>query len=206
MTKPHLVVTIVLVRETSWRPWPDRKTGPWKIEITTEIVNGRWELVGLSIQPIGLPAVLTTTVLKKLRLPDEFVQHQRQIGESYERLTAAGRGRLKVTVGDQEFAPAEAGRFLKSASSAGRPPGRPTHWTPAELARVAQVYRDAWSAHKHPTTAVASRFHLSASGAAKVVRLARAAELLPPTTQGKPGWAEIPAKPKSALRSKGTKR
>jgi hypothetical protein len=161
-------------------------------------------LVGLSIQPAGPAAVLTTTVLKKVRLPELFAEHQRQIRESHEFLTGAGPDRVKVTLGERELAPADAARFLNSRSSVERRTGRPTHWTPVKLAAVAQVYREAWIARKHPTKAVASRFHLSASGAAKVVKLARADGLLPRTTKGKPGWIE-PATMRIARHSKRRK-
>ena len=190
MTKSFRLVTIGSVRETSWRRWPDRQKGPWKVYATTAIVNGRWELTGLSIEPDGLAAVLTSTVLKKLRLPELFADHQRQIRASNEFLAAPGRGRIKVTLGGRELSPSDAGRFLNSASSAAPRTGRPTHWTPTLLAEVGQVYRVAWSARKPPTEAVAAHFNLSASGAAKVVRLARAKGLLPMTTRGKAGWIE----------------
>jgi hypothetical protein len=96
-------------------------------------------------------------------------------------------------------------RFLISKSSAAPRTGRPLHWTPSLLAEVARVYREAWIARKKPTTAVSKRFHLSQSGAAKVVKLARQAGLLPPTTQGKPGWIEPATMPRSLKSRQRTK-
>lgn len=52
---------------------------------------------------------------------------------------------------------------------------------------VAQVYSDAARAGRPPTKAVAERFTLSTSAAAKQVARARARGLLPPTTRGRVG-------------------
>ncbi|HEX9362206.1 MAG TPA: hypothetical protein VGA47_00275 [Candidatus Dormibacteraeota bacterium] len=178
--------------------WPDIEVGPWEITTKAAIVGGRWELIGLTIQPVGwkpgmvwakYPTVaLTSTVLKQLHLPELFAEHRRQQGIADESL--AHTAGFKIELRGRKLSAAEAERFLKSKSSAAPRTGRPTHWNPARLAQVAGVYREAWSARRPPTAAVASRFHLSASGAAKVVRLARANGLLPPTTRGKAGWIE----------------
>ncbi len=182
--------------------WPNRKSGPWEIKTTVAIVGGRWELVGLTIQPIGIevdvrapgfvdsPFPLTSTVLKQLHVPELFAEHRKRSAIADES-TAHNRG-FRIELHGRTLTADEAERYLKSQSSAAPHPGRPTHWNPAQLAQVAHVYREAWSARKPPTAAVASRFHLTTSGAAKVVRLARANGLLPLTTRGRPGLTEMP--------------
>jgi hypothetical protein len=72
--------------------------------------------------------------------------------------------------------------------------GRPLYWTRERLVEIAEVYLKARSAGMHPTTAVASRFTLSASTAAKVVKLARANGLLPPTPGKAAGFERPPTK------------
>jgi hypothetical protein len=54
------------------------------------------------------------------------------------------------------------------------------------LTEVAAIYREAWRAGLNPTQAVAEALSLSRSAAAKRVRRARDAGLLPETTRGRP--------------------
>jgi hypothetical protein len=68
--------------------------------------------------------------------------------------------------------------------------GRPLP-TQEALAEVARVYQAAWRDGKNPTVAVADRFTLSRSAAAKRVARARAAGLLPKTNQGRPKGGRI---------------
>jgi hypothetical protein len=102
----------------------------------------------------------------------------------------------RVIAGDRVLERAEAEAVLRSMSSAGearRKGGRPAHWNREQLAKVARIYLAAHRERKHPTKAVAEQLHLTPSGAAKVVRLARAAKppLLPETTKGRAtGWEE----------------
>ncbi|MGD0166895.1 MAG: hypothetical protein ABSC51_06345 [Gaiellaceae bacterium] len=59
---------------------------------------------------------------------------------------------------------------------------KPEYWQ-----EVAQTYRDAWRAGKHPTKAVAETYFLTYSAAAKQIARCRKMELLGHTTRGKPG-------------------
>jgi len=63
--------------------------------------------------------------------------------------------------------------------------GGPMNGSGDSLAEIARAYRAAWQSGAAPTVAVAERFSLSRSAAAKRVARARSAGLLPPTTRGR---------------------
>jgi hypothetical protein len=185
--------------------WPDAR-GTWTVETMIGEIGGRLELIGLSIQPQGeATAALTSTVLKQLSVPQLLAGHLRF--ERYEAHFAANDMRRRR--GGPELSDEQEMQILMHIHrSYQKPPprtGRPTHWNAKRLAEVARVYQEAWRARKHPTKAVASRFHLTASGAAKVVKLARTNGSLPPTSKGKAGWIEVPGR-KGRKSSKGRKR
>lgn len=182
------------------RLWPDFK-GPWAIETQVAVIGGRPELVGLTIRPHAEAAIaLTSTVLKQLHVPVLLADHLRfERFEAHELAEA-----LKIQLGGPELPDEIEIQILRSYQRPLPRTGRPTHWNPSRLTEVARIYAAAWSARKHPTKAVASRFHLTASGAAKVVKLARARGLLPPTTRGKAGWIESPER-KDREDGKGSK-
>ena len=141
------------------------------------------------LDPDG-PVPLTATVFRQLRVPDLIAEHGR-LNWLADSALAHSPGFTITTDCGRDLSPDDATQYLRSVSSAtALPPrvGRPTHWTPQRLAEAATVYRDAWLVRSNPTAAVAARFNLSDSGAAKVVRLSRKAGLLPPTTKGRAGW------------------
>lgn len=173
--------------------WPDFK-GPWEVETIVEYVGGRPELVGLTIRRQGNSAVpLTSKVLKQVHIPELVAGHLRFL--RYQEHFAAED--LRSELGGSELSDEQEMQGLLEIYRSHQPEtlaltGRPTYWTVLRLAEVATTYREALEARKHPTAAVATRFHKTASGAAKLVRLARAAGLLGPTTKGKAGWIEPP--------------
>jgi hypothetical protein len=181
--------------------WRDRKGGTWEIETRAAFIGGRWELVGLSIQPLDPARVLTSSVLSQLRLPEFFTAHQRA---KYRELMAKHKGwefratpqnlAGTMTLGGRPVAAPGVRRFRSlMADMPGTPRvGRPREWTLERLDEVGRIYRKAWSAlpRENPTAAVKEHFHLSSSGAGRAVKLARAGGFLPPTTPGKAGWNE----------------
>lgn len=168
--------------------WPDVKKGPYLVAVTLDSVDGRLEVVGVEMwgrEPVtdkwmnrfpGESAeVITSTalrlpldrianrVLEQIRStasfiahkPDRFSQGQR---ENWQSLSA-----------------------LRGAQDPGRPPlYNDEHWT-----AVAQTYTEAVAKHAKPTMAVAQRFNVSKSTAAKWVAKCRKLDLLPPTSRGK---------------------
>src|SRR5438552_964904 len=103
-------------REVAGRSWPDVRKGPWKVTTTASIVGERWELIGLSIEPLdeanerGL--VLTSSVMKRLRLPKLFELHRLDQSQADESLAA--NPKFEVSVRGRLLAPSEKEKFLKS--------------------------------------------------------------------------------------------
>lgn len=167
--------------------WPDARTGPWLIKVTWADIAGRLEPVGLEIRgyrddgqawPPVLPArdqgpaILATTTLRELPFATIVADLRRQkaaqnvdfidfLARQPENESAAEQARL---------------RRLRAA-------GTRRH---AEVAEVAEVYRQAWQDGRPPTRAVAEHFTITPSAAAKRVARARQAGYLPLTTRGKP--------------------
>jgi hypothetical protein len=179
--------------------WPDAK-GLWEVETIVKYVGGRPELVGLTIRrQQRAPAIpLTSKVLKQLHVPELVAGHLRFL-RYQEHFDAED---LRSELGGDELTEKEWGRKMRELLRIYRSnqpeslglTGRPREWTVERLEEVALTYREALEARKHPTLAVAARFDRTPSGAAKLVRLARASGLLGRTTRGKAGWIETPRK------------
>jgi hypothetical protein len=171
--------------------WPDDRRGPWLIVVTWAGIRGRLEPVGLEIRgyregdwPSVLPtrdqgpAILTTTTVRELPFATIVAELRRQRAAQHadfiDFLAAQPENQAEA---DQEWL-----RRLKSA-------GTRRH---AEVAEVAEVYRQAWEVTGlPPTRAVATHFGISQSAAAKRVSRARQAGYLPLTTRGKPrAWRQ----------------
>lgn len=144
--------------------WPDRKRGPWQLNLTFELVDGRFSLVGLEIKPAGKPTRLNSGVLRSISLG---------------RLFDADKGLAEL------LPPSRVREALVQGTSPS--PGRPLQYGHDHLVRVASIYREAWTAGGHPTKTVAQRLHMSRSAAAKWVAKARDAGLLAPTERGRAG-------------------
>jgi hypothetical protein len=171
--------------------WPDDQRGPWLIVVTWAGIAGRLEPVGLEIRgyregdwPTVLPArdqdpaILTTTTVRELPFATIVAELRRQRAAQH----ADFIDFLAAQPENQAQADQESLRRLRSA-------GTRRH---AEVAEVAEVYRQAWEVNGlPPTRAVAAHFGISQSAAAKRVSRARQAGYLPLTTRGKPrAWPQ----------------
>ncbi len=170
--------------------WPDSERGPWLIRLLWAPVVGRVECVGVEVRsyretdedwPPELPRwdedppPLTTSLLRGVPLHTIVTDIRRQ--------EAAGSRELGQWMSDQpEFADAAAQDGIRRAMAAWDLP----RGAPEMLNETARVYSAAWRRGEAPTKAVAARFVISESAAAKRVSRARAAGLLPPTTRGRP--------------------
>lgn len=147
-----------------------------------QMVHGRAECVGLEVTSIdydpagkggyrktpegGWPQVgqpVTTALLRSLKLSELVAAHRGYVSGLHGKF---GQPRLAAAY---SVAPS------MRESTAGR------------LRQVAEVYRTAWRAGERPTKAVAEAFDVSGVAAAKLVSRARAAGMLPPTSQGVAG-------------------
>ena len=175
-----------------------REWGSWQVELRFSLIAGRWELRGLQIEPVPsdpladeveTPQPLPSTLVRKLpvaRFVAEWRAYQRRVNKE-----AVDYGAVWVTQYGKRLADEQALAVLNRGIGVGESAraGRPTFWTHAKLAKVARVYAAAWTAgSRAPTAAVAMRFHVSRSMAAKLVTMARSDGLLPPTSPGHGGW------------------
>jgi hypothetical protein len=171
--------------------YPDRQRGPWVLTFHLAEHEGRVECVGLDVRafverasrrtkPPGADDAepLTATFLRSLPVASLIAEAIHDSAD-VRRWVASGAAPGATTQAERE-----AGR---QAATLERQPGRRTQWTPERLAEVAAVYREALAVKGRPTQAVAERFSLSASMAAKLVRRCREQGLLGPTQQGKAG-------------------
>ena len=87
----------------------------------------------------------------------------------------------------------ELGTLVAAAeASLGRAPGRPPLYTEGHFLQVAVEYTEAWKVGGHPRRAVADRWQVSFSTAAKWVARARQLGFLPPTERGRPRGGQPP--------------
>ncbi len=173
--------------------WPDEQRGPWLINVNWGEVGGRWECVHFEIRSYRTPgeewakalpdrregtgaAVLTATTWRQIpigRVIEEL--RRRRIDENTRWLRSVKR---RGAVPEWMVKSGEEALAMWSA---------PLPKEGAGLEQVAAVYRAAWREGRPPTQAVARHFQLSSSAAAKRVARARAAGLLPATSQGRSG-------------------
>jgi len=217
-SNPYRSVTILVVQppEVSKRKWPDPKNGPWTLEAWYLPVRGRWELVGLRIEPPYLnpdyePTALTTTLLRALVPSRLAADHRLETRQSLQALSMiidrqdpdelarfgippawlpAGLGLPSKEIRDAFLRMGSAGD-----SDEPRRPGRPARWGSEQLAEVARIYDEAWHRGDDPTKAVADRVHISRSLAAKQVMRCRKNRLLPETKAGRPTGNKEPKQP-----------
>jgi len=144
--------------EETRRRWPDPERGPYLLTLRWDRDQGRPKLAGLHLD-LDDPTgpALTTTMMRDLKLAE--IAH-----EDRERL-----------------APIEQVKPTAEVVVAGMRPA-----TVKRLQRVADIYLKAWRAGESPTKTVQLRMNLTEASAANLVRRARAAGFLPPTTSGVP--------------------
>jgi hypothetical protein len=159
--------------QTVSRVWQDPRGRAWLVEVQFAPVGGRLECVGVTVQShrgsspfTALPgeprAVLTALMLRKLPL-GEIVQELREnLARRYapDSVTVLRDEEPEPDAGDEDA--------MHELISGRRRRLDPEHWRV-----VARVYLDAHLRGRAPTQAVARRFGLQYSGAAKQVQKAR---------------------------------
>lgn len=165
----------------TWLLWPNRQTGPWLLRLQWTRIDGRLECCGLEIRsfregkeewPAKLPdwrearVPLTTKVLRDLNIA-EIIRDLREDGY-----------RQSMAFADQIEGDDELAEEFRTAASRARGRRRPGV---APLDEVAATYRSAYDKGESTTKAIAARFSVSDSTAAKWVMRARDAGALPPS-------------------------
>lgn len=145
------------VEQTS-RLWPDSGAGPYRLTLRWGRENGRPRVIGLhlDLDASDGPA-LTTSLLRDLKLAEIMV-------EDRERLKAVPQVKRPAEMVIQGMRPS----------------------TVRRLHRAADIYLTAWQAGLKPTKEVGRRMNVSPAAAANLVRRAREAGLIPPTSAGVP--------------------
>lgn len=174
--------------------WPDPEKGPYLVGVTLEAINERLEIVGVEFwgrepdetvwsneppdgeaHPITSTAIrlplerIATEALKRLRQDVEVEWNYAGLGEQPDAMNE-WRQRVNTNLGK-----------LKGT----KPTGRPPEYGEEHFAAVAAEYNAAFAAHLNPTGAVAEKFNVSKSAAAKWVHRCRVMGLLPPTSRGR---------------------
>ncbi len=171
--------------------WHDAGSAPWLITVTWGSVNGRVEAVGVEMRSArGSDSDALEAELAKW-LPPASRFDDNPTGRQPVPITATTWRRVPVgrLVDDLRKRAAKDREALEPIVGAGaltawRRPRRPA--APATLEDVAAVYREVWQrGDRKPTVAVARRFSISHSTAAKRVQRAREAGLLPQTSRGR---------------------
>lgn len=171
--------------------WPVEDSGPYRLRVTVDLIDGRPEVVGLELwgadpakyamrTPWRAPSsetAITSVDVRNLRVGElrsralaEYAHHSDLIGNA-PAASDALRKSVKASQAAIDAAPVRVGR-------------RPIYGR-AHFAQVAGVYTDAMRRGKAPTSAVASWGTVDKSTAAKWVARARALGLLPATTKGR---------------------
>jgi hypothetical protein len=182
--------------------WPDDE-GDLEVTVHLAVVEGRAEPVGLDLRTFrrtgperpsrALPGArmrpITTYDLRGLRLAEIVAEARRRVASA-----------LLAPTGDEEWdATPWAGGLEEAWTPAGR--GRPPLYGPEHFREVAEVYRSAFAIGMPPTLAVAKRFTVTKSTAAKWIAKARALGLLPPTTRGRARVATPEPPPRQAAKA-----
>lgn len=201
--------------------WPDETRGPWRIEVGWEVLGGRWEAVALNVSPSGYAplAPLRAVDVRGLRLGEIVERSRPQLLDEVDREGAlasvpstlqrldrqtadnpwrsdAERAEAVERAATLEPAVREAAETLAALEGVKPPrakPGRPALYGPEHWAEVAAIYRDAHIHGLRPTRAVAEKWHVERSTAAKwVARCRDEFGLLGKTEKRKAGGIEPP--------------
>ncbi len=161
--------------------WRDSAGTTWLVEVAFAPVAGRLECVGVAVRsfrgdaplrkvPVEPAGVLSAVVLRQVPIGRLVTELREAMARHYHPDTV-------VLLNDDEPEPPQDEEHRQYALWARSPRGRP-RLDEEHYREVAQVYQTAWQRGRAPTRAVARRFHLSDSGAAKQVQRARALGLL----------------------------
>jgi hypothetical protein len=153
-------------------PWVDGNGNTWHFALHWREIEGRLECVGLELMSeSGTP--LTAGLLRTFPLGKATAENRR-VGSELHRWLAE-----HVEV-DRDELTSQARAWAESGSGRG-----PKGYGAEHFAEVAAVYREAIRDSDRPTQAVAERFVVSHSAAAKWVARCRVMGLLPPTERGR---------------------
>lgn len=147
--------------EQTERRWPDPDRGPYLLTLYWKRRKGRPEPVGMQLLVEG-PADAERLTLMTSTLRD--VKIAEIAAEERERLNYEPAPKPTPEVRVEGMRPA----------------------TVRRLRRTAEVYQAAWQAGESPTKDVARQLNVSAAAAGNLVRRAREAGFLPPTSAGVP--------------------
>lgn len=172
--------------------WPDPKTGPWLVQLRFRFIDGRPECVGIEITssvehdeslnrmfPDLVPTRLTATGVREVPFGELVARERQRTAES-----------LREGAADPLNFPQESElmqRFAAEWAEGSKGRGRPREYGPDHWAEVANEYRRALAESDAPTKAVAQRWNVTKSAAAKWVARTRSMGLLPPARKGYPG-------------------
>jgi hypothetical protein len=145
----------------------DHGRGPYRITVSFTEREGRLECVAVHVEGLG-GTTLSTTVLRSLN-PATLIDEARK--------------RLAQAIGPQTVVDPEA--VQRADRQMASRPGRRPKWSAADLAKVAEVYSQAWQSNGKALRAVAKAFGVNDKTASKLVARAREFEFLAPTTRGK---------------------
>ncbi len=174
--------------------WRDSAGTNWLVEVTFSPVAGRLECVGVGVRsflgdanlsdvPVEPAAVLSAVVLRQVPIG-------RIVAELRENMTRSHHPDTVVLLDDDEPEPPQDEEHRLHALWARSPRGGP-RLREEHYREVAQVYVTAWQRGRAPTKAVARKFQITHSGAAKQVQKARALGfLLPAAGPGRAGVRE----------------
>lgn len=201
--------------------WPDAAKGPWGIRANWVEINGRPECVGLQIwhgadqahqspmdylpikgaqvRPItasGIAALPIATIIDKLRdaARDHWRRQSNALQEVFADRLAADRAAQAAGIPADPILAGITAPYTAFESTPGAV-GAPRRYDRAHYIEVARTYLEAWQGGANPTQAVADRFGVSRSAAAKWVTKARSPELqlLTPADHGRSGAQPGPA-------------
>jgi len=146
--------------------WPDRRTGPWLLELRWRVLDGRPECIGLRLASGDVFPDLSS---------DAWVEGDGQP------VTAA----LIRLLGIPSHIATDRAEMMPLPDGPVLPPGM-RRSTADQFRKAAEVYRAALAEGRKPVLAVAEAFDASPSSAANLVARARAAGFLPPASPGVP--------------------
>jgi hypothetical protein len=166
-TFPFRYRSDVKIRETRPIRWQG-KDGSYIVTLRFAPIEGRMECVGVDVEAVPGGAV-TAVALHSIPLGKLIAKRQSEAGNAI-----ASPATIAVTTSIPQ-------PTVLTTRRGGRPPKYDRAW----WEKVARVYVEAYARNRTPTRAVASRFRVSESAAAKWVAKCRDIGLLPKTTRGK---------------------
>lgn len=182
-------------------PWPDRRYGPFMVQIRMEPIGARFEVVELAIGSLGDDERITGSELRDVRVAElarEYAQFLLKMDVS--RRLEPSPPEVIIDSSGRELTGPERDAWLANREAHVAPARRAAQRERAALAAVpraskraaavgddvvARIYDDAFRNHVSTTRAVAQALGISETAAAKRVHRARSNGFLPPTEKGR---------------------